>query len=79
MDVRNQGDVRLGDSRQTGDLPRMVGTKLGDDDLIVRPGTQQRQRKADVIVEALLRLMGAKMPAENDGRSAGWWFCPPSR
>ena len=65
MGIGHQSHVRLGDPRQVGDLARVVGPELGDDDLGLRLGAQQRQRQSDVVVEALARLVDAELLTEN--------------
>jgi hypothetical protein len=46
-------------------LAGAIAAELGDDNLGLRVGCKQCQRQADIIVEALGRLVDAKMPAQN--------------
>ena len=58
-DVGDDGDVRLDHLPQIADLAEVVHARLDDRRLMLRRQLEQRQGRADVVVEILRRLQGA--------------------
>ena len=61
IDVCDNGDIRLSNSSQVGNLAGAITAKLNDDNLVLGAGTEQCQRQADIIVKILRRLKDAVM------------------
>ena len=65
-DVRDHGDIRLGATRQAGNLPRPPHAHLHHDSAMVRPGLQQCERHADVVV--VVAFTGHQRPQRRQRR-----------
>ena len=67
-DGGHDADLRFGDPREGGDLPRLVGTHFEHDDLGIIGSVEQRQRQANSVVESFPAWRGpGAIP-----RSAAW-------
>ena len=74
--VGDDGDVRLGDLRQVADLADVVRAHLEDEVLVIFLGGENRERHADVVVEALGRHRALELHGRAPRRSGTWcWSC----